>query len=1544
MADDFYASSDPASANYNPLQVRSSSGRALSTGEALATAGSGTIHLGQVMAQSPAIRDWVNSSMKEMGIEQYGPNADFGRMLGAIAPSPRRDYDELPYDLTPNLTGMVQRDRQPFDFVDAVSHGLGSTFLGGLTNAFQLQTASRYQNVPGYDVWQDPQIVAAGLEGQYELFHGSRSPEMTAWLIQRFNTHQRDARRWNDMSGPKEEVAFVAGILGDPLTYLPGTLGVKGAGLGAKSFKGTLSGAERSLVMTRPPIYGTLGDGMRNFAINAAMMQAENSIAQGFDPVDRIDYVANDIILPSAIGASVGMLMGASGRFSARLNTLAQDARRANFLHGTLPQGSRTFEQDLHGARFVAPEFVGPTVPADRAAAERILSQPDLRGDVPSQRIEAAIAEGQVRTPNTMTGSFSPGSLATDYGQLRRDEFNRNAANAPYVTTTPRRLVDMEFKPGELPEAEPPYRGPLRVDEQGNVVPDPRPPVGRKLRAGELEEGPVRDLAREFHEATGKRLVDVEFHGDDPMAEIRRMIAARSAEPPPAPTPVMTPVDRARAAPPIKPRDPASPPSIAEMLPDSAISTIARGLEDSGGEAISIERLHPYIRKELEAAGFASEGTISAEQFQKILEVRRAEMGEGSLSAAITPGSQIYRDDILRAQGRQAPTGIGIENLPTDPWARAAKGASVRMMQLMTDLVSSGGRLTVGNLLGFAPLPPVEKLIDVNWNYPMAQSIRHTADQFSLYRQGLGKVNAPMPADVASLADRGDFNRLREQIGIAAKDKFTRGEKALSFREFRERVGEALRNDDTDFVQDGATRYVEASAAEHRQKYNMTRDKAREVGLFDEVHQKALDHAHSEIAAIKREADEVKRKSAFERWDPERTRQVEEALLARMEDAEFHYGQKKELLDRMRANGPLNSTSPSYRGRMWDAEMLDKDEARAVSIFTGYFQSEAGGGYALPEAARLAKDMHSVLAKQNPIYTRGDVEAAFMSVAGVQVPVGTRAKGLFQSVSGPTAAYGRSFMIPDELVKDYLVKDSEVLMRYHMKQMGTAIEMKTRFGNLDLAEQIAEIEQDYRGMIIKANAGSDVPTDEAKRLTAEMKTAIADAQAVRDKIYGTYGAAADPSRLSSRMIRMAKQYTNLTLLGMSGITALGDVVRPLMTEGIDAMYGMGIRSMMGESRGTIWRMVGHELELMGDGMDMIKNVRALSAADTGDIFGSRGSFERGLSQANNLFFVANGLNAVTDFTKKWAATIIMGRVNSILLDATVDWAIPTGDVGRFAAAGIGAEEAKRIGRQIEIHGKEYGKLVLPNTNAWKGDEEAAILYRQAINQMVNRTVPTPGIGDRPNWMSTEWGSLISQYKSFAVAANVRQLQSGLQEGGNQFWYGAAAMVGFAVLLNEVRSRLFYDKSTFDRPATAVIADAVDRSSILGYFSDVNRAVEALTGNRLGVKPLLGASRPGPVDPARAVGATLGPAAGQAVRAVSVADDTILGHPTAKTFANWRTLVPGNTLPYMDPAMDHLISTGSYHPAARQASQINRTVEQRQRQTRPAPLAPAQAAP
>jgi hypothetical protein len=937
----------------------------------------------------------------------------------------------------------------------------------------------------------------------------------------------------------------------------------------------------------------------------------------------------------------------------------------------------------------------------------------------------------------------------------------------------------------------------------------------------------------------------------------------------------------------------------------------------------------------------------------------------GSVGAALSPQSQVYQAEVQLAQGRMAPTGLGLEHLPLDPVARAFMGSSVEAQKLLADLVSTGGRITVGNKQGIAALAPVEVLIHQRWNKPMVDAVRSLHDEYAAYRMALAGPStdpANQAPTSAQFSGRSDWNRIGSEIGNMVKDRFAKGEKPMSMSQFRLRVGGAIDNLDEDLLTDGATPYVNSAAKQQRKLYDKVKQEALDSGVFDEAYEKAKHRAQAGVEAVKREADDIAKRANIERWPADRQRAAEEALLARQEDAEFRYQQTVKQLDQLRQYGPsMNGTAPSFRPRLWNVYALQQGEQRFMDITTGWLMSKSIGITDIQEAARVAKQMHEILSKQMPVYERADIHR------------------LFQSVASPHSAQARTFTIPNALVQEFLEQDAETLIRYHVKDMGAKIEMMKRFGSTDLADEIAGIEREYRNLITAANAGATEATPEAKRLASEMKQSIYDAQAVRDKIYGTYGAAADPHRWQSRLIRMAKQYSNLTLLGMSGVTALGDLIRPLMTEGLEAMYGYGFRTLMSDQRSTILRMSRQELELAGDAMELMNNVRALHAADSGDVFTSRGTFEHGLTQANSWFFVANGLNAVNQLDKEWAGVIIQGRINKILKsmspaqpggrlnqayallsddelvslrtsaekklakrqgqrlseieraqtlrdeitsyelelqvrEASVSSAtgIPLEDVGRFAAAGIDQAMARRIGIQLRKHGEDFKSITMANTEAWT-DDVARDTYRSALYQMVNRTVPTPGIGDRANWMSTELGGLVSQYKSFAVGSMVRGLYSGLQEGGNRFWYGAAASVGFAMVLNEIRSRLMYDKSTFDRPPTAVLADAIDRSSILGWFSDANRAIEVLTGHRAGVRPLLGAEKPHWDDSAKFAGTFGGPAVGQGFRASGVLNEFLSGHPTARTFAEWRQLWPGGNHPVLDPVFDRVISDGSWYP-------------------------------
>ena len=102
---------------------------------------------------------------------------------------------------------------------------------------------------------------------------------------------------------------------------------------------------------------------------------------------------------------------------------------------------------------------------------------------------------------------------------------------------------------------------------------------------------------------------------------------------------------------------------------------------------------------------------------------------------------------------------------------------------------------------------------------------------------------------------------LAYEVGQAAKGLIARGDPGLSFNAFRLRVAKALNNGYTDELTDAATPFINREAKAQGAFYSKTCDLAVEHKVFDEAYEKAGDLAQSELVALKKEADDVARRS-----------------------------------------------------------------------------------------------------------------------------------------------------------------------------------------------------------------------------------------------------------------------------------------------------------------------------------------------------------------------------------------------------------------------------------------------------------------------------------------------------------------------------------------------------------------------------------------------------------------------------------------------------------------------------------------------------------
>ncbi len=433
--------------------------------------------------------------------------------------------------------------------------------------------------------------------------------------------------------------------------------------------------------------------------------------------------------------------------------------------------------------------------------------------------------------------------------------------------------------------------------------------------------------------------------------------------------------------------------------------------------------------------------------------------------------------------------------------------------------------------------------------------------------------------------------------------------------------------------------------------------------------------------------------------------------------------------------------------------------------------------------------------------------------------------------------------------------------------------------------------EDYKAPIIEK--GKSV-----KDLQRQMENDIRDIKGLRDRLRGTYGASKDPHAVSSRFYRAMKSFNVIVGMGGAMVSSVPDIARIVMVEGIDNFYRKGMVNLFKSNQSVFKKMTKKELKKAGVAVDAELGLRAAAMSDIGDMMGSRFTWERGLSQTAAVTFFMNGLNFWNYGLKNMSGTITMLHMTENIMKP---WSRLSGDIKeKFLKNGIDEQSHMRMQALIKRHGERVDGEWLPNTDLWQ-DATMRLMFRNALNQNVDRIIITPGAADRALWTSTDWGSFLTQFKGYGQGAMMRMTTAGLQESNGAFWQGAFLIVGLGAAVNEIK-RLQYgiDKEETYREK---LINAIDRSGIGGWFTDVNNSLEKLTDYRAGIRPFIGGTNAFDVNPTGVASQVAGPGVGNILTASSIFGDIITGSADQGTLNSLRYITPGTTLPYLDPIYD-----------------------------------------
>lgn len=424
--------------------------------------------------------------------------------------------------------------------------------------------------------------------------------------------------------------------------------------------------------------------------------------------------------------------------------------------------------------------------------------------------------------------------------------------------------------------------------------------------------------------------------------------------------------------------------------------------------------------------------------------------------------------------------------------------------------------------------------------------------------------------------------------------------------------------------------------------------------------------------------------------------------------------------------------------------------------------------------------------------------------------------------------------IPDSAIEDFLVNDVRQVAANYTRQMAPDVEIARWLDGRTVDDVLTEIGDDYNAMREAVDAGVD-PAELARinelgtryaeagsqaerravkkqldevgagTYSKEMKR-LADAEA-RDKrdlhamlarIKGVYGAPENPNSPWVRVSRMVRQHALVTKLGGMTLSAIPDLVRHTMrgnTSLSNLLGGPGATSHLAEGlraavhglrrRGALQPGTAAHAELrrMGAVTELAMNDRVQQMMDFQDYYNPRSGLERGLQTMTDSFGKVSLMSHWNEMQKTVAGLSASDVISRSVLDGT--------NLGRLRASGISEDMLPRIRQQMLEHSEVHDGLRLTRSDQWT-DRDAARAFESAVIKEVDATIVTPGVGDRPLWMSTEMGKLLGLFRSFSFAAHNRVLLAGITGAGGAMGHYVAQLsmlTALGLATGELKARL-----------------------------------------------------------------------------------------------------------------------------------------------------------
>lgn len=426
----------------------------------------------------------------------------------------------------------------------------------------------------------------------------------------------------------------------------------------------------------------------------------------------------------------------------------------------------------------------------------------------------------------------------------------------------------------------------------------------------------------------------------------------------------------------------------------------------------------------------------------------------------------------------------------------------------------------------------------------------------------------------------------------------------------------------------------------------------------------------------------------------------------------------------------------------------------------------------------------------------------------------------------------RAFLIPDELIRNFLIRDIEELGYRYSRAVSPDIELHKAFGASNefkpyagediMAPYLKKIENDYTAKIDKAKTPK-----ERERLSKLMERDKADIQAMIDRMRGVYNLPSShpTGRKFQRVANAVKSLNYLRMMGGVAASSLPDVGRIVLAEGFVNSFKYGLKPLITNLRSM--RAINEDMKPYIHFMDSFTNGRANIVADMEYVSIGETKLEAAIASSAKSFSKINLMTQWTAFSKMLHGSVVQTRVIKELLAGNYD--------KRLGQLGISKENSELIAEQLRSHSKKDGDLMLANLDEWT-NPYLKEMWMGALRKESDRVILIPG-QDKPLFMSEDFGSVLLQFKSFMLVSTNRILVSTLQRQDRHMVEGWTSIMALGILSYAFKT---WDKGgeLSDDPKVWVM-EGIDRSGALGIIMEGNNMLERVSGDNAGLRPLLG---------------------------------------------------------------------------------------------------------